>query len=209
MPTTVTSTGLSGDPSPRRLSRLRLRDRLNASTSSLVSNNSSGGNEEDAVSRPESSGGVRASMEKLKSRVPRRSSDGRCSSNDSSSAKGGNRLSALVHSRSRRKSRQVEDANRISQALGAHSNGSGEGLGVSRNASESSLVAGSDQSSLLTDGYSDSERYVLLFFHLPQCRMLSSALRSNRNASAEHKHPPYALHLWRALLHDMIAVHYA
>lgn len=105
-------------------------------------------------------------MEKLKERIPRRSSDGRRSSNDSSSAKGGNRLSALVHSRSRRKSKQADDANRISQALSAHSGGSNEGLGMglSGNASESSLVVGSDQSSLLTDGYSDSERYVVLQF---------------------------------------------
>jgi len=173
-----TSTGLSGDTidhSPRRLSRLRLRDRINASTSSLASNNSSGGNDDPGSgepARPESSGGVgggvRASMDKLKDRVSRRSSDGRRGSNDSSSAAGagGNRLSALVHSRSRRKSKQIEDANMVSRALSAHSTGSGEGLGLSGNVSESSLVAGSDQSSLLTDGYSDSERYVVLSFCL-------------------------------------------
>lgn len=167
MPATASTTDLT-EAKPRGLSRLRLRDRINASTSSLASGNSSGGNDNDSgsneIAPTDSATGKRSSMDaavgKLKDRVAaRRSSDARRGSNDSASATTGReRLSALVHGRSRRKSRQAEDANRISQALSARSGGSVEGLGLPGNASDSSLIAGSDQSSLMTDGYSDTER---------------------------------------------------
>ena len=176
MPSTAATTDAGdADPAPRRISRLRLRERINASTSSLISNNSSGANDDSTsgeTAAPDSHTGVRNSMdaavEKLKDKVShRRSSEVRRGSNDSSAATGSRRLSTLVPGRSRRRSKQAEDANLVSQALG----GSVEGLSLSGNASESSLVAGSDQSSLLTDGYSDTERYVqiLRLYHCTAC----------------------------------------
>ena len=140
----------AGAPSPRgTFSRLRrnLGD-SNESSNSLASSSNSDDPNASPSRRLSTADGVGV---KLRDRLRRKSLDDRRGSNDS-----GNRLSNLMHGRkSKLKTTKADDPE---QQLSADS-GSGN-LGLLGNQSDSSLLAGSGRSSLLTDGESENEEYV-------------------------------------------------
>ena len=136
-------------PSPRgTLSRLKrnLGD-SNESNNSLASSSNSDDPNASSGLQPTTAEGV---GRKLRARLRRRSVDDRRDSNDS-----GKRLSNLIPGRKNKPKKT--DSDELERQSSVDSAAGNVGLGLVGNQSDSSLLAGSGQSSLLTDGESEHE----------------------------------------------------